>query len=92
MIITQLIKLNNKLNKTRIDYIKIQNTCDKSKKIKRQFTEIIKYEDVYDYYVTVNSGQFSLLFPNIINNNNDKCYYLENNVLKVITFTKGAYE
>ena len=52
----------------------------------------MKYEDEYDYYVTLTSGQFSSLFPNIINDNNDKLYYLENDVPKVITFTEGAYE
>ena len=37
---THLIKLNNKLNRKRIDYVEIQGTCDKSGKIKQQFTEI----------------------------------------------------
>ena len=69
---TQLIKLNNKLNRKRIDYIEIQGTYDKSGKIKQQLTEIMKYEDEDDYYVTFTSGQFSSLFPNIIKNNNYK--------------------
>ena len=86
---THLIKLNNKLNRKRIDYIEIQGTCDKSGRIKQQFTEIIQYEDEYDYYVTLNYGQFSSLFPNIIK---DKFYNIENNGNNVITFTEGAYE
>ena len=52
----------------------------------------MKYKDEYDYYVTLISGQFSSLFPYSIKDNNDIFYYLENNVPKVITFTKGAYE
>ena len=79
---THLIKLNNQLNRKRIDYIEIQGTCDKSGRIKQQFTEILKYEDEYDYYVTLTSGQFSSLFPNIINDNNNRFYYLENDVPK----------
>ena len=49
MMKTHLITLNNKLNRKRIDYIEIQGTCDKSGRIKQQFTEIMKYEDEYDY-------------------------------------------
>ena len=45
---THLIKLNNKLNRKRIDYIEIQGTCNKAGRIKQQFTEIMKYEDEYD--------------------------------------------
>ena len=89
---THLIKLNNKLNRKRIDYIEIQGTCDKSGRIKQQFTEIIQYEDDYDYYVTLTSGQFSSLFPNIIKDINDKFNYIENGEPKVITFTEVAYE
>ena len=40
----------------------------------------MKYEDEYDYYVTLTSGQFSSLFPNIIKDNNNKFYFLENEV------------
>ena len=89
---THLIKLNNKLNRKRIDYIEIQGTCDKSGRIKQQFTEIMKYEDENDYYVTLTSGQFNSLFVNIIKDKNDKFYYIENDEHKVITFTEGAYE
>ena len=89
---THLIKLNNILNRKRIDYIEIQGTCNKAGRIKQQFTEIMKYEDEYDYYVTLTSGQFSSLFPNIIKDINDKFYYIENSEPKVITFTEGAYE
>ena len=92
MMETHLIKLNNKLNRKRIVYIEIQATCDKSGRIKQQFTEIVKYEDENDYYGSLTYGQFSSLFPNIIKDNNDKFYYIENNVHKKITFTKGAYE
>ena len=52
----------------------------------------MRYDDVYDYYVTLTSAKFSSLFPNIVKNKNDKFYYLENNVLKTLTFTEGAYE
>ena len=52
----------------------------------------MKYDDEYDYYITLTSRQFSSLFPNIVKNKNDKYYYLENNVLKIITFTEGAYK
>ena len=41
----QLIKLNNNLNRKRIDYNKIQLTFDKSGRRKQQFTVLIKYED-----------------------------------------------
>ena len=32
------------------------------------------------------------LFPNIVKDKKDKFYYLENDVLKILTFTKGSYE
>ena len=71
---SQLIRLNNKLNKKRIDYIEIQGTCDKNGRIKQQFTDIMKYDDEYDYYVTLTSMQCSSLFPNIVKYKNDKFY------------------
>ena len=88
----QLMRLNNKLNRIRIDYIEIQGTCDKNGRIKQQFTDVMRYDDEYDYYVTLTSAQFSSLFPNIIKDKNDKFYYLENDVLKTWTITEGAYE
>ena len=79
---THLIKLNNKLNRKRIYYIEIQGTCDTSGRIKQQFTEIMKYENEYDYYVTHTFGQFCSLFPNIINDINDKFFILKMAYLK----------
>ena len=87
----QLIKLNNKLNRKRIDYIEIQGTCDKIGRIQQQFTDIMRYDDEYNYYVTLTSAQFSSLFPNVVKDKNDKFYYLENDVLKTITIREGAY-
>ena len=89
---SQLIRLNNKLNRKRIDYIEIQGTCDKNGRIKQQFNDIMKYDDEYDYYITRISGQLSSLFPNIVKDKNDKFYYLENDILRTLTFTEGAYE
>ena len=89
---SQLIKLNNKLNRKRIDYIEIQGTCDKNCRIKQQFTDIMKYDDEYDYYITLISAQLSSLFPNVVKDKNDKFYYLENDILRTLTFTKGAYK
>ena len=89
---SQLIKLNNNLNRKRIDYIEIQGTCDKNGRIQQQFTDIMRYDNEYDYYVTLTSAHFSSLFPNIIKDKNDIFYYLENDVLKTLTITKGAYE
>ena len=37
----QLIKLNNKLNRKRIDYIEIQGTCDKNGRIQQKFIDMI---------------------------------------------------
>ena len=56
---SQLIKLNKKHNRKRINYIKIQGTCDKNGRIKQQFTDITRYDDECDYYVTLKSEQFS---------------------------------
>ena len=81
MMESQLIRLNNKLNRKRIDYIEIQGTCDKNGKIQQQFIDIMRYGDEYDYYVTLTSAQFSSLFPNIVKDKNDKFYYLENDIL-----------
>ena len=99
MIESQLIKLNNKLNRKRIDYIEIQGTCDKNGKIKQQFTDIMKYDDEYDYYVTLTSAQCCSLFQNIVKDKNDKFYYsfIDLNqgyyyVDKIILFTEGSYE
>ena len=61
---SQLIRLNNKLNRKRIDYREIQGTCDKNGKIKQQFTDIMKYDDEYDYYITLISNQLSSLISN----------------------------
>ena len=38
---SQLIRLNNKLIRKRIDYIEIQGTCDKNGRIKQQFIDIM---------------------------------------------------
>ena len=84
---SQLIRLNYKLNRKRIDYIEILGTCDKNGRIKQEFTDIMRYDDEYDYYVSLTSAQFSSLFPNIIKDKNDKFYYLENDVLKTLTIT-----
>ena len=48
MMETHLIKLNNKLNIKRINYIEIKGTYDKFGRIKQQFTEILKYKDEYE--------------------------------------------
>ena len=88
----QLIKLNNKINRKRIDYIEIQGTCDKNGRLKQEFIDLMRYDDEYDYYVTLTSAQFSSLFQNIVKDKNDKFYYLENDILKTLTFTEGAYE
>ena len=50
------------------------------------------YDDEYDYYITQISGQLSSLSPNVVKDKNDKFYYLENGILKTLTFTDGAYE
>ena len=52
----------------------------------------MKYNDEYDYYVTLTSARFSSLFPNIVKHKNDKFYYLKNDVLKTLTFSDSAYE
>ena len=83
---SQLMRLNNKLNRKRIDYIEIQGTCDKNGRIKQQFTDVMRYDNEYDYYVTLTSMQCSSLFPNIVKDKNDKFYYLGNDVLKTLTF------
>ena len=89
---SQLIKLNNKLNRKRIEFIDIQGTCDKFSRIKQQFKDLLKYDDEYNYYVTLSDGHFSLLFPNIVKDKNDKFYYWDNDVLITLKLTKGAYE
>ena len=89
---SELIKLNNTLFRNRIDYIDIQRTCDKNGRIKQEFTDIMRYDDEYNYYVTLPSAQFSSLFSNIIKDINDKFYYLKNDVLKTLTTTDGVYE
>ena len=83
MMNSHLLKLNNKLNRKRIDYIEIQGTCYKNGRIQQQFTDVMRYDDEYNYYVTCTSAQFSSLFPNIIKDKNDKFYYFENDVLKL---------
>ena len=96
---SQLIRLNNKLIRKRIDYIEIQRTCDKNGKIKQQFIDEMKYNNEYNYYITLTSTQFSSLFPIIIKDKNNKFYYSIINIDqgyyyidKVITFTESAYE
>ena len=63
---SQLTRLNNKLNRKGIDYIEIQETCDKNGRMKQPFTDIMKYDDEYDYYITLISSQLSSLFHNIV--------------------------
>ena len=86
MIESQIIRLNNTLNRKRIDYIEIQGTCDNNVRIQQQFTDIMKYDDEYDYYVTLTSAQFSSLFPNVVKAKNNKFYYLANYVLKTCSY------
>ena len=71
MMESQLIKLNNKLNRKRINYIEFQRTCDTNGRIQQQFIDIMRYDNEYNYYVTLTSVQFSSLFPNIIKDKND---------------------
>ena len=61
-------------------------------RIKQQFINIIEYDNEYYYNINLTSEQFSSLFPNIVINNNYKVYYIKNDILKIITFTKGSYE
>ena len=96
---SQLIRLNNKLNRKRIDYIEIQGTCDKNGKIKQQFIDIMKYDNEYDHYITLTSAQFSSLFSNFVKDKNDNFYYSVIDINqgydykdKVKTFTEGANE
>ena len=42
---SQLIRLNNKLNRKRIYYIEIQGTSDKNGRIQQQFINIMRYDD-----------------------------------------------
>ena len=53
---------------------------------------IMRYDDEYDYYITLIANQMSSLFPNIVKDKNDKFYYLENDILTTLTFIEGAYE
>ena len=53
---------------------------------------MMRYDDEYDYYITITSAQFSSLFLNIVKDKIDKFYYLENDVLTPLIFTEGAYK
>ena len=89
----QLEKLNNKLSKRRIDYIEIIGTVNKEGQLKQQFSDVLRYEDDLDYYVSLITAEYSSLFPNIIKDKNDKLYYsTPTNENKRLTFTEGAYE
>ena len=79
---SQLIRLNYKLNRKHIDYIEIEGTCNKNNRIKQQFINIVRYDDEYNYYITLIAGQMSSLFPNIVKDKNNKFYYLKNDILK----------
>ena len=48
---SQLIRLNNELNKKRINYIEIQQSYDKNGRIKQHFIDIMRYDDKFDYYI-----------------------------------------
>ena len=37
---------------------------------------MMRYDEEYNYYITLTSAQFSSLFPNIVKDKNDKFYYL----------------
>ena len=74
MIKSHLITLNNKLNRKRIDYIEIQETCDMNVRIKQQFIDKMRYDDEYDYYIILTSAQLSSLLFNIVKDKNDKFY------------------
>ena len=52
----------------------------------------MRYYDKYDYFITVMSGQFSSLFPNIVKDKNEIFYYLKYDTLKTLTLTEHAYE
>ena len=72
---SQLIKLNNKLNIKRIYYIKIEGIYYQNGRIIQQLIDIMKYDDEYEYYITLTRAQFSSLFPNIVKHKNYKFYY-----------------
>ena len=42
---SQLIRLNSKLNRKRIDYIEIQQTCDNNGRLKQEVIDLMRYDD-----------------------------------------------
>ena len=52
----------------------------------------MKYDDEYDYYITLTSKQFSSLFSNIVTDKNNKFKYFKDMIQHIIKFADGAYE
>jgi len=88
----QLSKLNNYLSKKRIEYFELSGICDKNGNYIYKLGEVMEFERDFDYYVSLISFDCSSLFPNIFKDQNDKLYYIENNVEKSLPFASGAYE
>ena len=100
----RLEKLNNRLNRRRVDYIDISGKCSADGRIKQRFTEVMNYQrseadgrdDESDYYVSLISAEFGSFFPNIIEGKNNNFYYKydsESNLFdKIISFNTGSYE
>src|SRR5579871_332947 len=88
----QLERLNNKLSHKKVDYIEIYGSCNSNGVITQVFSETMKYDEQFDYYVSLITAELSSFFPNIIEGKNNMFYYTSNNEEKVIQFNSGAYE
>ena len=90
----QIIKINNKLNRKRIEIYQISGTVNKEGELRQQFYETQKFDNEYDYMVSLTEFDGSSLFPNIFEEKNSKFYYSESgsNEMKSISFVSGSYE
>ena len=97
---TELEKINNKLSRKRIEFYEIIGKCNSKGELKITFCEPQKYNENFDYYVSLLRFEASSFFPNLTNQEssmpasraNNMFYFSEKGVDKTVKFETGAYD
>jgi len=87
-----LLQINNKLNHKRIEIYEIIDTTNDNGEILLKFSEQQKYDENFDYTVSLLSAECSSMFPNIIKDKNNLLHVSVQDQLDTLRFETGAYE
>jgi hypothetical protein len=98
----ELVKLNNKLSHKIVQIYEVSGIPNNNGEIIERFSETQKFNNSYDFYVSMIELQAASMFPNIIKEKNNIFTYSvgvaqnelasANNIRRVIEFETGAYE